>query len=109
VVQADTVTRDRGVEFPGGSKGWAKYLSRSLYFPDQYQFSNGDEAAVVVAADIDEEGRVVDAEVVVPFYPAFDRIALDAVRKSTNWIPAFQHNRKERTTIRQPVVFSQPN
>lgn len=104
----DTTNKARPAEFTGGPKAWAKYLGKALYFPDQYKFTNGDQAAVIVDATIDEEGKVVDAEVSVPFYPAFDKIALDAIRKSPNWIPAFSHNRKIKSEIRQPVIFSQP-
>jgi TonB family protein len=108
-LQSDTTNDDRKEAFPGGPKAWAKYLSRTLYFPDQYKFSNGDEATVVVSATINEDGKVMDAEVVVPFYPAFDKIALDAVKRSPNWIPAMDHHRKVKGYIRQPVTFSQPD
>ena len=106
---SDTTNDDRKTSFPGGPKAWANYLSKTLYFPDQYKFTNGDEATVVVSATINEDGRVIDAEVVVPFYPAFDKIALDAVRKSPSWIPAMDHHRKVKGYIRQPVTFSQPD
>ena len=105
--QTDTANDERKAAFPGGPKAWANYLSRTLYFPDQFQFTNGDEATVVVTATINEDGRVTDAEVEVPFYPAFDKIALDAVRRSPNWIPAIDHHRKVKDYIRQPVTFSQ--
>jgi TonB family protein len=104
----DTTTKNREAEFPGGIKAWSKYLSKALYFPDGYKFNNGDQAAVVIDATVNEEGKIVDAEVAVPFYPAFDKIALEAVQKSPRWIPAFEHNRPIRYTIRQPVVFRIP-
>ena len=105
----DTTTRNRKAEFPGGQMAWSRYLSKALYFPEQYQITNGDQAAVVVNATVDEQGNIVDAEVAVPFYPAFDKIALEAIRKSPHWIPAFEHNRPVRSEIRQPVIFSQPD
>jgi TonB family protein len=104
----DTTNDDRKASFPGGPVAWADYLNRALYFPDQYTFTNGDEATVVVTAVINEDGRVMDVEVEVPFYPAFDKIALDAVRHSPTWIPAMDHHRKVKGYIRQPVTFSQP-
>jgi len=107
--QMDTANDDRKASFPGGPKAWANYLSKALYFPDQYKFTNGDEATVVVKATINEDGKVMDVEVEVPFYPAFDKIALDAVRRSPNWIPAMDHHRKVKGYIRQPVTFSQPD
>jgi hypothetical protein len=105
---ADTAGDDREASFPGGQKAWADYLSRALYLPGQYNFTNGDEVTVVIEATIGEDGRVADAEVKVPFYPAFDTIALDVVRHSPNWIPAIDHHRKVRGIIRQPVTFSLP-
>jgi TonB family protein len=105
----DTTNDDRKASFPGGAKAWAGYLSTALYYPDQYKPVAGDNATVVIAATINEEGRVIDAEVEVPFYPAFDKIALDAVRQSPNWIPAMDHHRKVRAYVREPVSFHQPD
>ena len=107
--QTDTANDDREAAFPGGLKAWANYLSRALYFPDQYKFMNGDEATVVVKAAITEDGRVMDAEVEVPFYPALDKIALDVLKRSPNWIPAMNHHRKVKSYIRQPVIFRLPD
>jgi hypothetical protein len=106
--QADTANDDRKAAFPGGLTAWTHYLDRTLYFPSQYNITNGDEATVVIVATIGEDGHVVDAAVQIPFYPAFDKIALDAVRRSPAWIPAMDHHRKVRSVIRQPVTFSQP-
>ena len=104
-VLADTANKDREASFAGGQQAWARYLDRSLYFPDAYKPTNGDPSVVVITAVIDEDGKVVDAEVGVPFYPAYDKIALEVVEKSPNWIPAFEHNRAVRFRIWQPVVF----
>jgi len=104
----DTSNTDAKAAFPGGPKAWSAYLSRALYFPEQYTFTNGDEATVVIEATIGEDGRVEEAEVAVPFYPAFDRIALNALLHSPRWTPAVDHHRKVRAVIRQPVTFSQP-
>jgi hypothetical protein len=105
--QTDTANDDKQASFPGGPKAWAGYLSRALYLPDQHKFTYGDEATVVVGATIDEDGKVMDAEVVVPFYPAFDKIALDAIRRSPNWIPAMDHHRKVKGYIRQSLTFTE--
>jgi len=104
----DTTIADKGAEFPGGWNTWSKYLAGSLYLPDQYRTPGGDPAAVVIEVTVDETGRVVEAEVAIPFYPAFDKIALEAVRTSPVWLPAVEHNRQVRNTIRIPVVFTLP-
>jgi TonB family protein len=102
----DTANKDRKAEFPGGLKAWDSYLKQALHVPANYPVTNGDQPVVVVEATINEEGRITDAEVVIPFYPDFDKAALEAVRNSPDWIPAFEHNRPVKFTIRQPVNFS---
>jgi TonB family protein len=103
----DTVNKDRNASYPGGPKSWQKYLNNQLYFPRDYKLVNGDKAIVVVEATIDEEGNVTDVTVGTPFHPAFDKIAVEVIRKSRQWEPAIQHNRKVRYKIRQPVFFAQ--
>jgi antitoxin component YwqK of YwqJK toxin-antitoxin module len=103
----DTTNKDRSASYPGGSKGWQKYLNNKLYFPTQYKIVNGDKAIVIVDAVIDEEGNVTGVTVSTPFHPAFDKIALEVVRKSQRWEPAIQHNRKVRYKIKQPIYFAQ--
>lgn len=102
---ADTSDTDREAAFPGGQKAWADYLSRALYFPEQSIVNSGDEATVVVTATIGDDGRVTDAEVEIPFYPAFDKIALNALLQSPIWVPAMDHHRKVGSVIRQPITF----
>lgn len=104
---ADTASKDKPAEFKGGLTGWQRYLEKQLYFPDQYKFTNGDSAVVVVTATIDENGKVANAFVSTPFYPAFDRIALGAVTKSPLWTPAISHNRKVKYSFRQAISFVQ--
>jgi hypothetical protein len=103
----DTVNKDRHASYPGGLKSWQKYLGNQLYFPANYKLVNGDKAIVVVDAIIDEEGNVTNVTVGTPFHPAFDKIAVDVIRKSRQWEPAIQHNRKVQYKLKQPVVFAQ--
>lgn len=103
----DTTNKDHAAQFPGGPEAWQKYLSKHIYFPDQYKFENADKAVVVISAVIDEDGNMTDAEVSTPLYPAFDEIALKAVKLSPKWQPAVQHNRRVKYRILQAVYFSQ--
>jgi hypothetical protein len=104
----DTASRDRKCEFPAGVKGWLKYLDKHLIFPPRYNIVNSDMAVVEVTMTVDEDGTVQDAYVNTPFYPEFDKIALDVIRRSPKWIPAIEHNRRVRSVFRQAVIFSQP-
>ena len=104
----DTTTKDRTASFKGGNAGWLKYLNNHLDFPANYQITNSDEAAVIVSGTIDEDGNVRDIYVSTPFYPPFEKIALEVIRRSPKWLPAMEHNRRTKSYFRQPVVFSQP-
>lgn len=104
---ADTANKDRPAEFTGGLNAWQKYLLKNIYFPVQYKFENADKAVVVVSAVVNEDGAVTDVEINSPLYPAFDKIALDVVRKSPKWIPAIQHNRRVKYSFLQAVYFQQ--
>lgn len=105
----DTIGTDRPAEFPGGIKGWQKFMNRHLYFPDQYTIVNSDKIVVVIIAQIDEEGNVTNTEVEVSFHPDFDKIALNIFKRSPKWAPAMSHNRKVKYFVRQAVYFSQPD
>jgi len=89
----------------GGTKGWRNYLEKNLTWPGQYEFTNGTLAVVLVAMTIDELGKVEDVEMLIPFHPEFDKVALKVLRNSPAWLPAMQHNRKVKRTFSQPVSF----
>ena len=93
--------------FPGKPKAWSQYVSKRLYFPNQYTFSNGHFASVVVSYTINEDGQLINAEVTVPFHPEFDKVALEAVKDCPAWVPAVSHNRKVCFTFSDTIWFSQ--
>ena len=99
---------EKAAEFPGGTKGWKKYLEKKIRFPVGYKITNSNAITVMISAIIDEEGNITDAYVSTPFDPSFDEIALDVVSKSPKWIPAKLYNRNVKFFIKQPVTFSQP-
>ncbi len=103
----DTSQGERPASFPGGGKKWSKFISSQLYFPSRLEFQNVAVASVMVTATLNEEGEVIDAEVIVPLHPEFDKIALNAIKKSPKWQPAVSHNRKVYSTIKQTVSYSQ--
>jgi len=104
---ADTSGVNKEAAFKGGEQAWKKYLERKLHWPPGLQFSR--TAAVTVGIDftVDENGKIIDAEVSVPFHPDFDNIALSIIKGSPAWIPATAHNRKVKAYRRQPVTFEQ--
>jgi antitoxin component YwqK of YwqJK toxin-antitoxin module len=107
VKEADTTSKDRDAQFSGGGKAWQKYLQKQIYWPPNLSFQTSGEAVVVVRYSVDEDGKIVDAYVSLPFHPEFDRIALKAITQSPKWKPAISHNRKVKTYLTQPVGFVQ--
>jgi hypothetical protein len=105
--QTDTLGINKQADFKGGIEGWKKYLSKHLYWPPNLQFTTAAEITVGVDFTLDENGKVIDAEVSLPFHPEFDKIALSIVKNSPAWIPATAHNRKVKAYRRQPITFAQ--
>jgi len=103
----NTTSNDRDAVFKGGLKAWQKYLTKQLYFPSEYKIVNSDKAVVVISYIIDEDGNVTNVFVSTPFYPQFDKIAENVIKKSPQWIPAMKHNRRIKYYLSQPVVFNQ--
>ena len=84
-----------------------KYLEKNLYWPPRLQFTTTAAVTVGVSFVIDENGKVTDAEVSMPFHEAFDKIALKIIKNSPTWLPGIAHNRKVKAYRRQPVTFTQ--
>ena len=84
-----------------------KYLTKHAYFPNGFQIVNSDAVVVIVTAMIDENGKVNNAYVSAPFHPAFDEIALKAMRLAPDWKPAIEHHRKIKSYVSQPITFQQ--
>ncbi len=105
----DTTNRTKPAEFPGGLKAWQKYLDSKMYFPNQYKIANSDKAVVVINFTISEDGSVEDVFVETPFYEPFNVIALNVIKRSPKWNPAFLHNRNVKFHHRQAIVFNQIN
>ena len=104
---SDTSLVNRKATLKGGNEAWKKYLEKNLYWPSGLKFSTAAQVTVGVSFVIDENGKVIDAEVYIPFHEEFDRIALKIVKNSPQWLPSISHNRKIKTYLRQPITFTQ--
>lgn len=100
-----TAVPDRECAMRGGVNSWMKFLEKKIQWPSNYAITNADSVVIVVEFWIDEEGKMKDIEVVVPFADPFDNAALRALSDSPVWIPAIRQNRKVRSSFRQPIVF----
>lgn len=103
----DTSNTRRDAEFKGGVKKWQEYLADKTYWPEEYKIVNTNRVVVVAAFTVNEDGKVEDVHVVTPFVKSMDDIAMYAIKKSPDWKPKLDHNRKVKQYLRQPVTFSQ--
>jgi hypothetical protein len=103
--EEDTVTINRPLSFPGGTKAWSKYIDGQIFFPEGLDVKNGYRAVLLITATIDENGKVTDVLVDLPLNPRLDKIAINALLKSPKWIPAKEHNRRVSSTFSQYVSF----
>lgn len=106
--QPDTANANVAARFKkGGTEGWKKYVEKNLFWPHGLRLANTTQVTVGVEFYISPEGKIIDAEITVPFHPEFDRIALNTIRNSPDWLPAIEHNRKVLQRFRQSVTFLQ--
>lgn len=101
--------------FPGGNQAWGKYVSRAVERNIDELQDDGRSGTVVVLFVVDKEGKVSDVraldcqEAGVPNClernAVLARIAVDAVKKGPDWMPAMQNGRKVKAYRRQAVTF----
>ncbi len=91
----------------GGVSGWQKYLELNTVWPSRLKLVNTNMVTVLVSFYINEQGKIMDAEVVNPFHPEIDRAAINVVMRSPKWVPARQFNRNVKQKFRQPLTFAQ--
>ncbi len=105
--QGDEELTDRPALFKEGADGWQKYLDKRINWPPGYNFSTYGKVPILLAMEIDEKGKITDAEVITPYHPQFDRISLLALKRSPDWYPAISHNRKIKTKVYQTITFEE--
>ena len=94
-------------QFRRGGDDWLNYVYKNIYWPPGYKLENTDKVTVIVSFTINEEGKVEDVEMDIPFYPQFDKIALEAIKQSPAWKPALLENTRVRDYYRQGITFTQ--
>lgn len=103
----DTTTKEIESSFTGGKEGWMKYLVKNLKYPSKYTIKNTNRASVTVTFTVNEDGKVENVFPSTPFYPEFDNSAMEVIKNSPDWIPAFYKNRHVKYTMRQTITFNQ--
>lgn len=92
--------------FIKGIDGYKKYIENSVYWPTTYEFKTISKAAVTVYFCVDVTGKIKNAHVHQGFHPAFDEIALNAIKRCPKWMPAVHKNRFVETYKKQVINFA---
>jgi periplasmic protein TonB len=96
---------EKEAEFPGGAEGWARFLNRTLRYPDQAR-NEGIQGTVMVQFVVDVNGMVSDVEVLSgPEEGGLREEAVRVIKKSGKWVPALQNGRYVKAYRRQPMIF----
>jgi TonB family protein len=73
-------------EFPGGDAAYARFVSLNAHYPEE-ALARGLSGKVFVSFVVDEQGRIVDAEVTRGAGHGFDEEALRLIRLMPWWNP----------------------
>ena len=92
-------------DYPGGQAAWARYLNKSMHYPDE-AINNEIQGTVVVQFIVDKEGNVSDVQAISgPTDGGLRDEAIRVIRKSGKWTPAVQNGRQVKSYKKQPIVF----
>lgn len=95
---------ERDASFPGGAAGWAKYIQREIE-KNLDEFSEADFGTCVVHFMVDKNGKVSQVEATTMKGSKLAEIAVNAIRKGPDWIPALQNGTFVTAPRTQPIVF----
>lgn len=104
---------DTEASFPGGEGAWNQYLMKNLHperIVDLVKFPRGKKKIkqiVIVKFIIARDGTLADvsAENYDQVDPYCAAEAIRVIKKSPNWIPAYQNGHKVNAYRRQPITF----
>jgi TonB family protein len=94
----------RNASFPNGVAGWARFLNKTLRYPDT-AVDREIQGTVYVQFLVSKEGKVSDLRVVQSVDRFLDEEALRVMRRSPDWQPAIMAGIISESLIRQPVIF----
>jgi len=91
-------------EFPGGLNECLRFLSSNMRYPPVAQ-ENGVQGRVTVSFVINQDGSIVDVEVIRSVDPSLDREAMRVVSTMPKWKPGKQRGKPVRVRFNVPVTF----
>lgn len=108
---ADTVSKiytivETVAEFPGGELAWREFLSRHLQ--PNVPAKKGAPAGkykVVIQFKVSKDGTLFDIQPLTSFGYGMEEEVIRVIKKSPDWVPAYQNGRLVNAYRRQPVTF----
>ena len=94
-------------EFPGGPEALNSFLAKEIQYPEVAR-SNGIEGTVLVKFEVEEDGRVSNAKVIVPLFPDCDKEAVRGVMAMPKWKPGTSMGKPVRCVYQIPILFNMP-
>lgn len=93
--------------FPGGNAAWQKYLTRKI----ESQLDDPDDndfGTVSIRFVVDTNGRVSNVTALNMINTTLAEIAVNAIRKGPDWLPAKQNGHYVKAYRTQPVTLTRP-
>ncbi len=95
---------EKEASFPGGNKGWGKFLNRHFKYPRQAN-RMGIEGRVFLQFDVAASGEISNIEVVRGIGGGCDEEAIRVLNKSHKWEPGEQRGVPVKTKHRMSIMF----
>jgi periplasmic protein TonB len=90
-------------EFPGGARAWQQFLQQNLSYPKKAVKKN-IQGEVMLQFIVGTDGTVSDIEA-ISGPEILRKEAVETMKKTPKWKPAFQNGRKVKAYKKQPIVF----
>ncbi len=94
--------------FPGGAGAWTKYVTRAIQ-SEADEFTDADYGTCHVRFIVSKTGQVSSVEALDMKGTKLAEIAVNAIRRGPNWIPAQQNGRYVNAYRIQPVTVQAPD
>jgi protein TonB len=107
IKKADTTVLDphqRESSFPGGDHAWMIFLQQNLEYPSK-AVRKKIQGTVVVQFIVNKDGSISDIQA-LSGPEELKQAAMDVIKKSPNWKPAFQFGKYVKSYKKQPVGFA---
>lgn len=92
---------DIAPEFPGGHTALLQYLSKNINYPVEAQ-RLGKQGIVNTSFVIEKDGKITNARIEQPLYPALDKESLRVVNSMPKWTPG---KMKDGTIVRVKLTI----